>query len=490
MASLFQLYGQSLSLLTDLYQLTMAFGYWKSGLAERDAVFHLAFREHPFGGQFALACGLANVVDFLSNLRFGDEELAYLRTLDGADGRPLFEGPFLDYLREMEFTCDVDAVIEGACVFAHEPLLRVRGPLLQSQLIETPLLNLINFPTLIATKSARICHACGDTPVLEFGLRRAQGIDGGVTASRAAYIGGCAATSNVLAGKLFDIPVRGTHAHSWVMAFADERSAFDAYADAMPNNCVFLVDTYDTLQGVGNAILTAGRLRDDGHEIVGIRLDSGDMGRLSRDARRMLDAAGFGEAKIVASSDLDEYRIQQLRESGARIDVWGVGTRLATAYDQPALGGVYKLSALGDERGGWEYKVKLSEDETKQSPPGILQVRRFRDDQGQFVADVIYDEPRGIPPRAELIPLGSDETVAIAEGTRHEDLLVPVFREGSAIYTSPSTSDIRQHALGQLRSLSPLARQIHQGEPYTVGLERGFHALQSDLFAAARSRLR
>jgi nicotinate phosphoribosyltransferase len=341
---------------------------------------------------------------------------------------------------------------------------------------------------LVATKSARICRACGDAPVLEFGLRRAQGIDGGVTASRAAYIGGCTATSNLLAGKLFEIPVRGTHAHSWVMAFEDERQAFHAYADALPNNCVFLVDTYDTLQGVRNAILTAERLRREGHEIVGIRLDSGDMGQLSRDARRLLDEAGFGQAKIVASSDLDEYRIRKLRENGARIDVWGVGTRLVTAYDQAALGGVYKLSALRNDRGDWEYKLKLSEDETKQSAPGILQVRRFCDSQGQFVADAIYDEPRGIPSRVELIRAASDKPLVIAEGGHREDLLVPVFRKGRLVYATPPTAASRQRAIEQVRCLPPQVARLDQPEPYTVGLERHFHSLQSDLFAAARAR--
>ncbi len=481
-----QLYGHSLALLTDLYQLTMAYGYWKTGLADREAVFHLTFREHPFGGQYALACGLNYVVDFLSNLRFDDEDLDYLRTLNGTDGQPLFEVPFLDHLRGMAFTCDVDAVTEGTCVFAHEPLLRVRGPLLQSQIIETPLLNMINFQTLIATKAARICRACGDTPVLEFGLRRAQGIDGGLTASRAAFIGGCAATSNVLAGKLFDIPVRGTHAHSWVMAFDDELHAFQAYADAMPNNCVFLVDTYNTLRGVENAISAAQRLRRQGHEMIGIRLDSGDMAKLSREARQMLDAAGFKDAAIVASSDLDEYRIERLIQGGAKIGVWGVGTRLATAYDQAALGGVYKLSALRDERGRWEYKVKLSEDETKQSHPGILQVRRFCDDQGRFTADVIYDEPSGIPSRVELVPIGSNEPVLITQGRHAEDLLVPVFREGRAVYASPPISDIRQRSIAQLQSLPSHVVRIDRPEPYTVGLERRFHGIETDLCAAAR----
>ena len=253
-----RLYRHSLALLTDLYQLTMAYAYWKNGLAEREAVFHLTFRQNPFGGQYAVACGLSCAVDFLRELRFTDDDLSYLATLATADGRSLFETGFLDYLRGLEFCCDVDAVVEGTVVFAGEPLVRVRGPLLQSQIVETPLLTLVNFPTLIATKAARVCLAAAGRPVLEFGLRRAQGIDGGLTASRAAYIGGCAATSNVLAGKLFGIPVKGTHAHSWVMAFDDERRAFEAYAAALPGNCIFLVDTYDSISGVRNAIAVAG----------------------------------------------------------------------------------------------------------------------------------------------------------------------------------------------------------------------------------------
>src|SRR5215213_2354655 len=353
------LYGQSLSLLTDLYQLTMAYGYWKLGRGEQEAVFHLTFRKHPFAGGFTVACGLHAVIDYLRALRFDESDVGYLATLKGNDGRPLFDRKFLDYLRDMRFTCDIDAIPEGTAVFPHEPLVRVKGPILQAQIIETPLLNLVNFQTLIATKAARVCLAARGEPVLEFGLRRAQGIDGALSASRAAYVGGCAATSNVLAGRLFGIPVKGTHAHSWVMSFEDEREAFQEYAEALPNNCVFLADTYDTLEGVRRAAEVGKKLRARGHEMVGIRLDSGDLAYLSIEARKILDEAGFPRAAILASNDLDENLIASLKEQGAKVNVWGVGTKLVTAYDQPALGGVYKMAAIRAKDGkAWEHKVK------------------------------------------------------------------------------------------------------------------------------------
>src|SRR5213593_1299903 len=304
------------ALLTDLYQLTMAYGYWKSGRAEREAVFHLFFRHSPFQCGFTLTAGLAPTIEFLQAFQFTENDLAFLGTLRGNDDEKLFDRGFLDYLGTLRFSCDVDAIPEGTVVFPQEPLLRIQGPILQCQLFETALLNLINFQSLIATKAARVCLAARGEPVLEFGLRRAQGVDGALTASRSAYIGGCAATSNVLAGKLYGIPVRGTHAHSWVMSFDDEREAFRAYAEAMPNNCVFLVDTYDSLEGVRRAIEVGRTLRQRGHEIAGIRLDSGDLAYLSIEARRMLDAAGFEKATIVASNDLDEHIITSLKQQG------------------------------------------------------------------------------------------------------------------------------------------------------------------------------
>lgn len=369
-------------LLTDLYQLTMAAAYWKCGRAEDEAVFHLFFRRTPFGGSYAIAAGLGDAVEWLRHYRFSAEDLAYLGSMQGRDGSPLFESAFLDYLGDLRLTVDIDAMPEGTLAFAHEPLLRVRGPLVQGQLLETALLCILNYQTLVATKAARVCQATRGEPVLEFGLRRAQGPDGAMSASRAAFIGGCAATSNVLAGQRFGIPVRGTHAHSWVMSFESEREAFQAYARAMPHNSTFLVDTYDTLGGVREAIEAGRWLRERGHEMNGIRLDSGDLAELSIAARGLLDAAGFPNATIVASNDLDEHLIESLKQQGARISLWGVGTKLVTAYDQPALGGVYKLGAIHRADGGWDHKVKLSEQPVKISNPGVLQVRRFRDDQG------------------------------------------------------------------------------------------------------------
>jgi nicotinate phosphoribosyltransferase len=485
MPDLSRLYGHSLALLTDLYQLTMAYGYWRCGLAEREAVFHLTFREHPFGGQYAVGCGLAYVVDLLDRFRFDDADLAYLQTLTDSGGHALFPAPFLDYLRDLTFTCDVDAIPEGTCAFAHEPLLRVRGPLMQSQIIETPLLNAINFQTLIATKASRVCRAAGDRPVLEFGLRRAQGIDGGLAASRAAYIGGCAATSNVLAGKLFGIPVRGTHGHSWVMAFDTELQAFEAYARAMPGNCVFLVDTYGTSEGIEHAVTVAGDLRRRGHQLAGIRLDSGDPVQLSCRARRVLDAAGLEQAAIVVSGDLDEYQIERLLREGAAVDVWGVGTRLATAYDQPALGGVYKLSAIRSERGEWEYKLKRSDDPAKQSAPGILQIRRFCDAQGQFQADVIYDEPTGLGTDVRLVTPTAETPVPLPAPHTAEDLLVPVFRAGRRVCDPPLASDSRRRTLDQLQRLPPGVLRMQSPEPYLVGSEPRLHRCKTDLLRRA-----
>ncbi len=430
-------YGQSLALLTDLYELTMAYGYWKSGMAAREAVFNLYFRKHPFGGSRTVAAGLAPLVDYVRGFHFDDSDLEYLHSLHGSDGEELFEADFLHALERMEFRCDIDAVPEGTVVFPQEPLVRVRGPLLQCQILETALLNIVNFQTLIATKAARVCQAAQGEPVLEFGLRRAQGIDGGLSASRAAYVGGCAATSNVLAGKLFGIPVKGTHAHSWVMSFDTEAEAFEAYAKALPNNCVFLVDTYETIEGVRHAIEAGVKLRERGHEMLGVRLDSGDLVELSREARRMLDEAGFPDAAIVASGDLDEYAIASLKKDGAQIAVWGVGTKLVTAYDDPALGGVYKLAAIRDENGAWSDRVKLSDDVDKSSNPGVQQVRRLRVG-GRAVGDVIYDERLGLSEPFEAVTLTSPERpVELPADAEGEDLLQPVFRDGVCLHEPP-----------------------------------------------------
>jgi len=489
-----ELYGSSLALLTDLYQLTMAYGYWKAGVAERHAVFHLTFRRPPFGGGYAIAAGIEPAVDYLAHWRFDPSDLEYLATMPDPSGRPLFERAFVDYLGQLRFGCRVDAVPEGSVVFAHEPLIRVEGPVLLAQLVETPLLNLVNFQTLIATKAARVCQAAKGKPVLEFGLRRAQGPDGGVGASRAAYIGGCVATSNVLAGKLLGIPVRGTHAHSWVMFHDDERTAFETYARAMPGNATFLVDTYDTLDGVRHAIEVGRRLRAEGHELRGVRLDSGDLAYLSIEARRLLDEAGFPDAAIVASNDLDENLIASLDEQGARVDVWGVGTKLATAYDQPALGGVYKLGAVRGADGAWQHKLKLSEQPIKISNPGVLQVRRLRRGD-ELVADVLYDLDEGLTGstggRTTLWDL-EDPTrtfaVGDAEVDRSDDLLVRVLDGGRRVAPPGTLEQARIRAAAELGGLSPRTRRFLNPQPHRVGLDPRLHATKRELIARARGQ--
>jgi nicotinate phosphoribosyltransferase len=315
----------------------------------------------------------------------------------------------LEYLSELKFSCDIDAVEEGTVVFPNAPMVRVKGPLIQCQLLETPLLNILNFQSLIATKAARINLAAKGEPVLEFGLRRAQGIDGALAASRAAYIGGCASTSNVMAGKLFGIPVSGTHAHSWIMSFETELEAFEAYADAFPNQCVFLVDTYDTINGIKNAIKVGQALRKKGKEMMGIRIDSGDLAYFSNQARELLDEAGFPEAKIVASNDLDEHIITSLKGQEASINVWGVGTKLVTAFDQPALGAVYKLSAIKTENGIFQPKIKISQQSLKINIPGIHNVKRYYSND-KAVADMIYLENEEINPRGTVIIDPTDPT--------------------------------------------------------------------------------
>ncbi len=488
MTGLSEIYRTPLALLTDLYQLTMAYGYWKTGRAEREAVFHLFFRKNPFRGGYVVAAGLQYVVDYIDGFRFSPGDLDYLAGLTGNDGAPLFEEAFLDYLSPLRLRCDIDAVPEGTVVFPHQPLIRVTGPILQAQILESALLNLINFQSLIATKAARIVAATGGDPVLEFGLRRAQGIDGALAASRAAYIGGCDATSNVLAGKLFGIPVKGTHAHSWVMSFDDEVTAFEQYASAMPNNCVFLVDTYDTLEGVKRAIGVGRKLRESGHEMVGVRLDSGDLASLSIAARKLLDEAGFPDAVIVASNDLDEESIAQLKARGAQVAVWGVGTRLVTAYDQPALGGVYKLGAMRDERGNWKPKLKVSEQTIKTSTPGMLQVRRFHQE-GEAIADMIYNELDGIPPEPEIVDLRNPrQRRRFAPGIEGEDLLVPVIRKGQAVRLREPLIEIRARAARQLKMFHPAVRKNHEPDTYPVGLEQSLDSLKNDLIRQMRRR--
>lgn len=465
----------SLALLTDLYQLSMAYGYWKEGIAQREAVFHLFFRRQPFQGGFTIASGLQAAVEYLQNLRFDDSDIEYLRSLVSEAGRPLFEAPFFDYLRQLRFTCSLDAVPEGTALFPYEPIVRVQGPLLQAQLCESPLLNLINFPTLIATKAARVCLAAEGDPVLEFGMRRAQGMDGALTASRASYVGGCFATSHLLAGKKFGIPVRGTHAHSWVMAFDTEQHSFEAFARAMPDNCVFLVDTYNSLKGVEHAIAVGHALKAKGKKLLGIRLDSGDLAHISKEARRQLDEAGFSEAKIFASNELDEVVISELKRQGAKIDVWGVGTHLVTGRGQTALDGVYKISALKNSQGEWDYLLKLSEQLVKISNPGVLQARRFSQG-GLFIADMLYDEHISVDRQAMVDPFDPTHQTQISEAWSFEDLLVPIFREGKLVYTLPSLSAIQKRTKDQLARLPLGVKRFLNPHQYPVGMEEQLFA--------------
>lgn len=469
-------------LLTDFYQLTMASGYWQLGMQDTEAVFHLLFRKSPFKGNHALSAGLGSVIDFLSEWSFQSDDLAYLASLKNIKRQPLFNQDFLDYLGKLRFTCDIDAVPEGTIVFPNSPILRVQGPLLQCQLLETALLNIMNFQSLIATKASRVYLAALGEPVIEFGLRRAQGPDGALSASRAAYIGGCTATSNTLAGKIYGIPVRGTHAHSWVTAFPSEQEAFAAYASVMPHNSVLLVDTYNTLHGVAHAIETGKELRKQGADLAAIRLDSGDMADLSIKARNMLDDAGFQKTDIMASNSLDEYVVEALKKKGAKISSWGVGTNLVTAYDHPALDGVYKMSAIKNKQGEWDYKIKLSEDEVKISNPGRHQVRRFFSNDS-IVADVIYDLDLGISDSPESVLLDKEmPTIRLDDYDAAVDLLQPLYRQGTLVAEMPSIHDIRRDAVQEIKRF----HAQHDNKPYPVGLEKRLHEIKVGLMKKYR----
>ena len=479
-------YRPSLSLLTDFYQLTMAYGYWKSGMAERNSVFNLFFRQNPFQGGYSVNAGLSYLVDYLEAFEFRPDDIKYLKSLTGKDGKPLFEKGFLNYLSNLKLSLDIDAIEEGRVVFPNEPLVRVKGPIIQAQLLETPMLNMLNFQILIATKASRVARAAKGEDVLEFGLRRAHGVDGGMTASRAAYLGGCSSTSNVLAGKTFGIPVSGTHAHSWVMSFENEIEAFRQYAAALPDRCVFLVDTFDTQQGVLNAIEVGKSLREEGKELLGVRIDSGDLAYFSVEARKLLDEAGFENTKIVASNDLDEHIINSLKQQDAEINVWGVGTKLVTAFDQPALGGVYKLSAIESEE-GWENRIKLSEQSIKINNPGIQQVRRFYKD-GKFSADMIYDERNPLSERSRIIdPI--DHTrfkIVNSEKMEYEDLLVPIMRNGEKVYDVPELSEARNTLKEDLGKLDKSIMRFVNPHVYPVGLERSLHQEREELIMQLR----
>ena len=485
---------RSLALLTDLYQLTMAAGYCALGMAEREAVFYLTFRSNPFGGGYAIACGLDSVIDYIRNFEFLEEDLDYLAHLRNPDGSVLFNADFLSVLKRLRLRCDMDAVVEGSIVFSHQPILRVQGPIMQCQLLETVLLNCINFQTLIATKAARIVQAANGDPVMEFGLRRAHGVDGGITASRSAYVGGCSSTSNVIASKLYGIPVCGTHAHSWVMSFNSECEAFSAYADALPNHCVFLVDTYDTIEGVRNAIRTGNTMRERNVHLSAIRIDSGDLAYLSITARQLLDSAGFCDTKIIASNNLDEIVIESLKSQGARIDIWGVGNRLITAHNQSSLGGVYKLSAIRTPCGKYEDRIKVSEQAIKTSIPGRPQVWRC-EDHSTMLADIIVNEnqPPALDSALTMVdPLDHTKrhTLPRGRGISTTPLLQPIFRNGECIYRSPDATAIRTYAQQQLQRLHPTIRRFVNPHTYPVGLEQQLHERRTALILKMRKSSR
>ncbi|MDN5291597.1 MAG: nicotinate phosphoribosyltransferase [Anaerophaga sp.] len=475
-------YKNSLALLTDLYEITMAYGFWKNNKHRQRAVFNLFFRNNPFQGGFAVKCGLDYVIDFLKNFKFSDSDLSYLAELKGNDQKPLFDPEFLDYLRNMPFECDVDAIPEGTIVFPYEPLIRVKGPLLQCQFIESALLNFINFQTLIATKAARITIAAKGDPVMEFGLRRAQGVDGSLAATRAAFIGGCAGTSNVLAGKKFGIPVLGTHAHSWVQAFDSETEAFEAFANTLPNNTIFLVDTYNTPKGIDNAIAVTKKTEAKGHKINGIRLDSGDLAYFSQLARKKLNEAGLSHLKILASNDLDEHIVASLKQQDAEIDSWGIGTKLITAYDQPALGGVYKLSAIEKKNGQWEDRIKLSEQSVKINIPGLQQVKRFFKE-GQMVGDMIFDERTDLSGTVRIIDPADPTRSKILdkENLECEDLLKPVFRKGKCVFKNKTIHDLQKQTSEQLSLLDKTIKRFINPHRYPVGLEESLFKRRLEL---------
>ncbi|MDJ1122055.1 nicotinate phosphoribosyltransferase [Olsenella sp. YH-ols2217] len=475
---------------TDLYELTMAQGFWEEGMASNRACFTVFFRENPFHGGYAVACGTGQIGEMVENFRFTEDSIAYLRTLQAPGGGPMFKEGFLDYLAGFEPDLDIWAVREGDLVFPREPLVRVEGPIIACQLIETALLNLVNFQTLIATKAARVVQAAEGHVVSDFGLRRAQGPDGGLTVARASYIGGCASTSNVLAGKVYGIPVFGTHAHSWVMAFPTQLEAFRAFAKSSPKNCVLLLDTYDVAQGVEDAIVVAKEMEAAGERLSAVRIDSGDLAKLSKMARRRFDEEGLGYVKISASNDLDEYTIQSLFAQGAPIDSFGVGTKLATADPQPSLGGVYKLSAYrAEDDEAWTPTMKVSEMAYKRTIPGVQRLVRYRDVEGVPVGDVILDDAHVMPEKAgHAVDVLDPVTEYDFSRAVPEDVLVSMVRNGRDTGEGGTIAEARDRCRTALRYLDPATRRFLNPQFYPVGLEPGLADLRQRLAREERER--
>ncbi len=458
----------SLALLTDLYQLTMAQGYYLLGMKDRWSCFHLFFRKKPFGGEYAIFAGLEPFLEFLENFSFSREDLDYLSSLESLDGSKMFAQEFLVYLSDFRFSCDLFSVKEGSVIFPNEPYIRAEGKLLECQLLETPLLNYFNFSTLIATKASRIKQAVKDDVFVEFGLRRAQGINGGLTASRSAFIGGADSTSNVLAGKMYDIPVSGTQAHSWIMAHSSEEEAFENFAKVSPHNCAFLIDTYNTVEGAKKAIEIAKKLEIKEVPVRALRLDSGDMIALSQIVRTLLDENGLSHIKIMATNELDEELIENFKEKGAKIDIWGVGTHLVTARSQPALDGVYKLSAIEDERGVIQKKLKKSDTPEKTTNPGKLQVRRYFSSK-EAIYDVIYDEMSGICKDFFLDPNGQSNP--IDQKANWLDLLASVVKNGKRVNNPISTGEIKKYKNDQIKKFNKQLFSLKNPKKFIVGID-------------------
>jgi len=465
------------ALLTDLYELTMLAGYQREGMHEQRAAFELYFRDAPYRGGYAVFAGLAPALDYLAGLAFTDEDLRYLHSLG------LFDKGFLDFLKGFRFRGKVTAPREGEVVFPGEPLLTVEGSLAEAQFVETVLLNIINFQTLVATKAARLTLAAGDGEVIEFGLRRAQGPDGGMSVARAAAVGGVRSTSNVLAGRSFDLPVKGTHAHSWVMAFPDELTAFRAYAECFPDHCVLLVDTYDTLaSGLPNSLVVAQELRAAGHELLGVRLDSGDLAYLSREARRMFDAAGFPGVKIVASNELDEFVINSIRNEGGRIDIYGVGTRLATCDGEGggALGGVYKLVEYGGQP-----RMKVTSDPVKSTLPGCKRWLRGIDGNGRLVMDVLdlaaAGPDRFVPGQVAYDPLNPQRCKTVPTDVQLVDCRSVVMEDGRLLHAAPELGAMADYCAERLKALPEGCLRLINPHVYKVGVSQRLLDLRAAL---------
>ncbi|MBR2441854.1 MAG: nicotinate phosphoribosyltransferase [Clostridia bacterium] len=475
---------RNLTLLTDLYQLTMGYGFYKNGKHEETVTFDLFFRRRELI-TYSIAAGLEQAMDYLLNWHFDDEDIAYLRSLN------LFDEGFLEYLKNMKFTGDVYAVREGEPVFPSEPILTVKAPLIQAQFAETALLNIINHQTLIATKSSKICRATGGKgAVMEFGLRRAQGPDAGIYGARAAIIGGCSSTSNVIAGQMFDVPVAGTMAHSFVMDYPTEYEAFSAYAKAYPDSCMLLVDTYDTLRsGVPNAIKVFEELREKGHKPKGIRLDSGDLAYLSKKARKMLDEAGFPDALICVSGDLDERLINSLLQQGAKIDSWGIGTKLITSEDLPSLGGVYKLSSVIGENGESTPKIKLSDNHAKITNPGFKSLYRlYNKENGMAIADLITlhdEEIKEDEPLTLFHPVETWKQHEV-ENFRVEPLQHTIVKDGKLVYEFPHIKEVQAFSKAQLSKFWEEYLRLDLPQLYKVDLSKDLHALKFGMIDSIR----